>query len=164
MITGDFPESPLDTIKCFGHYRSSCYIRKLIYKPKIVHAVCWVNAVQGFPAKNHRHAPGPTGVSGRPLEEQSARLVDHPVFRGYSCTLLSTHRRMEPWYTPGVVLGRIFNIVFFHIKYITKYLVHDSHAYACRARQISEKSSTWHSRHVASAYYLEVTARADFLL
>jgi hypothetical protein len=41
-------------------------------------------------------------------------------------------------YTPGGVSGRIFNIVFFHIKYITKYLVHDSNVYACRAQQISE--------------------------
>jgi hypothetical protein len=47
MITADFPESAGDTIKCFGHYRSSCYIRKLVYKPRIVHAVRRVNAVHG---------------------------------------------------------------------------------------------------------------------
>jgi hypothetical protein len=36
---------------------------------------------------------------------------------------------MERGYTPGGVSGRIFNIVFFHIKYITtKYLVHDATA------------------------------------
>jgi hypothetical protein len=28
-------------------------------------AFCYHTAPQGFPAKNHWHAPGPTGVSGR---------------------------------------------------------------------------------------------------